>query len=116
MTAVLVLLGGAVGAVLRFVVDGEIKHRRTTTWPLATFLINIVGSGVLGWAMAAHLGSATTAFVATGICGGFTTFSTASVETVTLLRSQHSRTALGYALGTLVACWLSCAVGAALGG
>ena len=44
------------------------------------------------------------ALVVTGVCGGFTTFSTASVETLTLLRARRAATALGYAVGSVVVC------------
>lgn len=111
MTTALVALGGAIGAVLRFVADGEVKRRRAASWPLGTFLINVVGSFVLGALLGARLPSWSTALLATGICGGFTTFSTASVEAVTLLRGRRTAAALCYATGTLLACWGACLVG-----
>lgn len=103
MTWLLVALGGALGAVTRFVVDGEIK-RHFSSWPLATLVINLVGSFVLGWAVAEHPSANVSALVVTGLCGGFTTFSTASVDTLTLARQHRPTAAFTYALGTLLLC------------
>lgn len=114
MTLLLVALGGALGAVLRFGTDAEIKSRFRGGLPLGTFLINVVGSFVLGAVSAAGWLAAAVAFVGTGICGGFTTFSTASVESVTLFRSRSAAVAFAYAAGTLIACCLACALGGAV--
>lgn len=114
MIAVLVALGGAAGAVARFVVDGEVKSRRTSVWPHATLLINALGSFLLGLLSGEHLGSAATALLTTGFCGGFTTFSTASVETLTLLRERRVLAVPLYALVTLVLCVGLVALGSSL--
>ena len=110
MTWLLLALGGAIGASLRFVVDGEIKARRPSRWPIATFVINLVGSFVLGVLTASPRPSWLTAFAVTGMCGGFTTFSTASVETLTLLRDRRPAAALAYAAGSVVACVVAVAL------
>ncbi len=104
MTWPLIALGGAVGAALRFVLDGEMKARGPRTWPHSTFAVNLLGSFVLGVLTAHPRPGWLSALVVTGVCGGFTTFSTASVETLTLLRERRAATALGYAVGSVVAC------------
>lgn len=100
----------------RFVVDGEMRLRRASSWPLATFVINVFGSFLLGCLTGAELHPTFVAFAATGLCGGFTTFSTASVETLTMLRRRRGLPALAYASGSAGVCVLAVAAGAALTG
>jgi CrcB protein len=101
----LVAVGGGVGAALRFVLDGVVKAR-VTVFPLGTLVINVSGSFVLG--LLTGLGEAGViplpgvAILGTGMMGGYTTFSTASVETVQLLRSGATRLAVLNGLGMLV--------------
>lgn len=115
MTALLVALGGGLGAAARFVVDGWLRSRRPTAFPVATVSVNVTGSlliGVLaGLHLAGTLGSPWYVAAATGVCGGYTTFSTAMVETVRLARSGRVREA---ALNVVVSVVLSVAA-AALG-
>jgi CrcB protein len=83
-------LAGSVGAVTRFVVDGLIRSRVESRVPVGTVVINLAGSlmfGVLTGLVVFHHATSTLTLVAgTGFCGGFTTFSTASFETVRLLQ------------------------------
>ncbi|ADG80533.1 Fluoride-specific ion channel FluC OS=Tsukamurella paurometabola (strain ATCC 8368 / DSM / CCUG 35730 / CIP 100753 / JCM 10117 / KCTC 9821 / NBRC 16120/ NCIMB 702349 / NCTC 13040) OX=521096 GN=fluC PE=3 SV=1 [Tsukamurella paurometabola] len=117
MTTALICLGGGLGAVLRFLADTALRSR-FEVW--STALINATGSLLLGLfaGFAAHGGidSTTLAVLGTGVCGGYTTFSTATVETLTLLRDKHYREGIGYGLGTLglslVAVWGGFALGA----
>ncbi|QWS34262.1 fluoride efflux transporter CrcB [Curtobacterium aetherium] len=115
---VFVALGGGVGAALRFVLDGLVKAR-VTRFPLGTLLINVSGSFVLG--LLTGLGEAGTiaapavAVLGTGMMGGYTTFSTASVETVQLLRSGRTRLAVLNGLGMLVVSVGAAALGLQLG-
>lgn len=109
--AVLVAVGAALGAVLRFVVDSEVTGRTPRSWPVATFLINVTGSLTLGALTGAHVPHALGAFAVTGVCGGFTTFSTASVETLTMMRARRLGAALAYAGGSLLACVAAVALG-----
>ncbi|MFL0565395.1 fluoride efflux transporter CrcB [Microbacterium sp. 179-I 1D1 NHS] len=106
-------LAGGVGAVLRLVLDGAIKVRTRTAFPLGTLLINVSGSLVLGFvtqlALGGILDDAWRLVIGTGLCGGFTTFSTASFETVRLARERRFALAWANAVGMLVA-----AVGAGL--
>jgi len=118
MIAVLTFLAGASGAVSRFVLDALVKQRWRSPFPLATVLINITGSlllGVLAGIVLFHGQSSTwQTIVGTGFCGGYTTFSTASFETVRLVEQGRRMVGLLNAVGSLVASVAACAVGLAL--
>ncbi len=118
MIAVLTFLAGASGALSRFVLDALVKQRWRSPFPLGTVLINVTGSlllGVLAGAVLFHgQSSAWQTVVGTGFCGGYTTFSTASFETVRLAQQGRRVLALGNALGSLAASVAACAAGLAL--
>ena len=104
MIALWVILAGSAGAVSRFVLDGFIRSRLKSEFPYATVLINVTGSAVLG-VVAGLVAFGSTpeqvqAIVGVGFCGGYTTFSTASVETVRLLERRRYRLAASNAIGT----------------
>ena len=117
MIVVLTLAAGAIGAVTRFVLDSSIKQRWTSSFPLATVVINVTGSlllGVLAGLVLFHgQPSAWQTIVGTGFCGGYTTFSTASFETVRLVQLGRRGSALLNALGSLVLSVAACAAGLA---
>ncbi len=106
----LVAVGGGVGAALRAWLDGAVKRRTVRTrfggFPLGTLVINVSGSLVLGFLTGlgetGALGASTVAVLGTGMMGGYTTFSTASVETVQLARSGKTGAAVLNGLGMLV--------------
>ena len=122
----LVALAGGVGAIARFVLDGVIRARAGTRLPWGTIAINVSGSLVLGivtgLAASAALPPEAAIIVGTGFLGGYTTFSTASFETVTLVRDRRHLLAAANGLGVLATCtliaalglWLGMAVGAAI--
>jgi CrcB protein len=99
----LVGLGGAVGAVLRWLISLAIP---TQSFPWATLIINITGSfciGIIfGLVIQQQLSDQGRLFLATGLCGGFTTFSAFSLETVGLLQSGKTTAALAYVLASVV--------------
>ena len=83
----LVAVGGALGAVARFVVDAEVSRRVPASSPVppGTLAVNAVGScalGLLGALAPAGAAPGWLLFAGTGVCGGFTTFSTASLDAV----------------------------------
>ena len=105
---ILLALAGGVGAAVRFWVDGLIRSRLKTAFPWATTIINVTGSLVLGLLTGlttAHLVSSDLSLIlGTGFLGGYTTFSTASYETVQLLKQKRYAHAFISGVGMLVAC------------
>lgn len=101
-----VSLAGGLGAALRLVVDGAVRARVTATLPLGTLLINVAGSLLLGMvtglALTLWLPETWHLVLGGGVLGGFTTFSTASVETVRLAQARRSAAAVVNGLGMLV--------------
>ncbi len=97
----LVALGGACGATLRFLV-GRLSELflASAIFPFATLSINILGCFVIGMvaeiSSRGGLSSDTRLLIVTGILGGFTTFSAFGLETITLLRAGHVGLALSY--------------------
>ncbi|MGZ5391862.1 MAG: fluoride efflux transporter CrcB [Mycobacterium sp.] len=118
MIAVLTFLAGALGAVTRFLLDAWTKQRWRSPFPLATVVINVTGSlliGVLAGVVLFHGQSSTWQTVlGTGFCGGYTTFSTASFETVRLIQQGRRTFALLNAVVSLVMSVAACALGLAL--
>jgi CrcB protein len=116
--ALWVAIAGGLGAGARFVVDGAVRRRWATAFPIGTLLINVSGSLLLGLMVGLVLVHGQSdnlrLIIGTGFCGGFTTFSTASVETVRLAQDRLIGQALLYALGTLVLAMLAGAAGLAL--
>jgi fluoride exporter len=118
VTGLWIALAGAGGALARFEVDGAIKVRWSTSFPWATFLINVSGSllfGVLTGLVLFHGASGDLKLIAgTGFCGGYTTFSTASVETVRLVQRRNYWVAAFATLGTIALTLAAAALGLAL--
>jgi CrcB protein len=114
-----IALGGALGSVARALVGQLVAAR----FPWATLLVNVAGSLLIGWTMARLGGlepgpaARTQAFVVVGFCGGFTTFSTFSWQTLEqLVRGQWGLAAANIALsvaGCLAAVWLGLRLGRA---
>lgn len=92
----MVFIGGSIGAVCRFAISMQIKRVISTVFPLATFLINMSGSFLLGLLLASEPGDLTRLLLGTGFLGGFTTFSTFQVENVTLFQKGSYGTLLIY--------------------
>lgn len=115
----LMMLAGGLGAVARFLLDGLVRTRLRDAPGAGTSLINVSGSLVLGLfagLTAAHVvPPAWHVVVATGFFGGYTTFSTASFETVRLAQSGRLAQSLRYALGTAVLSLAFAAAGYSIG-
>jgi len=118
-----VTVAGSAGAGTRFVIDGLIRAHRSTSarlagLPLGTPLINITGSlalGILTGLVLFHgAPQAWQVIAGTGFCGGYTTFSTASVETARLIQQRRPVLAAVNAAGTLALTMLAAGAGLAL--
>jgi fluoride exporter len=112
--------GGALGSILRYSLGTAAQRLIVTTFPIGTFLVNAIGSFVVGvmyvWLIErVGVQPEVRAFLIVGVLGGFTTFSSFSLETVTLLmQASYGRAALNVAASVLV-CLLGTALGILLG-
>lgn len=106
----LVGVGGAFGAMLRY---GATLLFAALHWSgnLCIFLVNALGSLFMGLLMGAYGQSPWLLMLTMGLCGGFTTFSTFSMQAVTLLCQQKFGAALLYMIGTVTVCVLFAALG-----
>ena len=100
----LVGLGGAAGSILRSLFAIWFKH---SSFPLATLLVNIIGSFAIGMVIAVSLRNNSfdanwRLFLATGLCGGFTTFSAFSAETLQLIQQGRMGLFAVYAVGSVL--------------
>jgi CrcB protein len=120
---VLIAAGAAVGVVARYTVGEWSKQYVPGPYPAGTFVVNLLGCLLIGivqylFLNARVLGRPAHLLLVIGFCGGFTTFSTFSVETLRLIEGGHVMMALAYQLGSLVGGLLAVACGigiAALG-
>lgn len=119
MTVLLVLVGGAVGAPARYLVDRWVQSRHASSFPSGTFVVNVAGCAVLGvvaGAVSAADGPAwLLTLVGTGFCGALTTFSTFSFETIRLVEEGSARVAAAYVALSVAVGLTFCAVGWAIG-
>jgi CrcB protein len=100
-------LGGAIGAGLRFMVGSVAIRLMGVSFPWATLFVNVVGSllmGILIGILARRTGTPNEVriFLATGILGGFTTFSAFSLDAINLWQRGESSVAAGYVLASVV--------------
>jgi fluoride exporter len=113
--ALIVAVAGGAGAVLRALLIHHVGLRRTDPLPVGTMLVNASGSlllGILtGLSLYHGLGTHLLAVVGVGLCGGYTTWSTASWESVHLLHTGHRRGAAIYTVGSLALCLAAAAAG-----
>jgi len=127
LTYLWIALGGALGSVARYALNGVVSTRLGETFPLGTLVVNVAGSfviGVLGamtmpeGRMSSETRAFATQFLMIGICGGFTTFSSFSLQTFNLLRDREWLYAGGNVLLSvalcLIAVWLGFLLGSAL--
>ena len=102
----LVFLGGGVGSVLRYVVT-RFFNNPTTGVPYGTFLVNIIGSFLIGIILGLALknealNQSQTLLLATGFCGGFTTFSAFAYENHLFLKSGNLTLLFSYIIASIV--------------
>jgi CrcB protein len=119
---VAVAVGGAIGSVARFWLAGVMAELTGPRFPWGTLLINVLGSFVIGLVAGMTLSPARVGmhpdvriFLMTGFCGGFTTFSAFSLQTLELLQGGEVVPALGYAIGSVLLCIVATYCGWRLG-
>ena len=107
MRFLLVLLGGAVGAPLRYLIDRTVQAHHDTIFPWGTFAANVTGSMILGVLTGAALAGAAPPNVqlllGTGLCGALTTYSTFSYETLSLAEAGARFLAAANVIASVVA-------------
>ncbi len=108
---ILAALGGALGSALRVLINALFPADARLTWglPLGTIVINVAGSLAIGWLMG-RLGGLTPdnarwhSLLVAGLCGGFTTFSAFSWQTLALLQKNQPTAALANVLLSVTLC------------
>ena len=116
-----VALGSAVGGVARVVLGNAVQTRAGGAFPMGTFVVNVTGSLLLGFLMRYTLAAPSVspemrAMLTTGLCGGYTTFSTFSYETLTLIEAGDYRRASLYAALSVVLAIVATLVGVSIAG
>lgn len=118
MITLWIAFAGSLGAVSRFVLDGVVRSRSSAEFPWATAIVNVTGSLILGVVTGAVLFHGTSPEISlilgVGFCGGYTTFSTATFETVRLIQRQRYWLAVGNTIGTVTFTLLAGAAGLAI--
>jgi len=123
MSLTLILLaaaGGAIGAALRHLTNILCGHLFGSSFPWGTIAVNVVGSLAIGLLFAAlavrwNAPLEVRTFLATGVLGGFTTFSAFSMDFAALVERKAYLGAAGYASGTVALCFVAVFAGLALG-
>lgn len=112
---ILVGLGSFFGGMIRYSVSYLIGRYIISPFPLATFIVNVLGCLIIGFASGlpvfASLGTSNRLLLTAGLCGGFTTFSTFISENVMFLKDGRPTTALLYIFGSIVAGFLAVVIG-----
>ena len=119
-TKLIIALGGALGSVARFMLSKLISESSTTSFPLSTLVVNVLGCLIIGFVYALfdnkeNASVALKQFLTIGFCGGFTTFSTFSNESFNLYQLQHFTQLVLYITASVVLGFLAIALGATLG-
>ncbi len=115
ISALLVALGGAVGSVGRYWTGILFAGAFGLDFPLGTLVINILGSFIIGLADVAAGGSAMRSLIIVGFCGGYTTFSSFSLQTLELIRAGHPVAASINVLLSVAICLAATVAGASVG-
>jgi len=112
----LVGAGGFAGSVLRYLVSvGTVSLAMRTGFPAGTFIVNVLGSLLIGFFFTVLRDEGISRLLIAGFCGGFTTFSAFSLESLGLLKDGHYTAAALNILGSVVLCILCVWLGALAG-
>lgn len=103
----LVGLGGFLGTILRYSIQFYIDKSVSMSFPMAIFLINVAGSFIIGLVFGLFLekniiSDEWALFLATGFCGGFTTFSAFSFDNLKMLQNAEYGPMISYSLGSVI--------------
>lgn len=116
-----IAVGSALGGMARFWCSGVVARLVGETFPWGTLTVNVVGSFVIGFFAILTgpdgrllVGTPVRQFVMIGVCGGYTTFSSFSIQTLELMRDGEWLQAGGNAVGSVVLCLAGVWAGAAL--
>jgi CrcB protein len=98
-----VAAGGAIGAVGRYLLAGRVMHLLGAGFPFGTLVVNVIGGLLVGFLVEAsalkfNIGGELRAFLMVGILGGFTTFSSFSLEVILLMERHQNLAAAAYVL------------------
>src|SRR3982074_102608 len=108
MVPFLIALGGAAGSLLRYLVGGIVQRTSPSGFPVGTLFVNVVGCFLIGVFVRFFLhmqrSPGIRALLVVGFCGGFTTFSTFSIETVGLIEGGEYARAATYIGGSVLLC------------
>jgi fluoride exporter len=112
-------IGGGIGSIFRYVIQVFVGRHVPIVFPVGTFLVNFSGCFLIGmfYSLAARHSGFTPEwrlFLITGICGGFTTFSTFTYDGLVLLKQGSNLSFMLYTLGSVVLGLLATFAGAAL--
>ncbi len=111
-----ILIGGALGSAARFAMATWVDEKAVAAFPWGTFAVNVVGSLVIGVMaglsgpkspLAVPVPEIVRVFVMVGLCGGFTTFSAFSLQTVHLIETGRWFLAGAYAAASVMVCLLA---------
>ncbi|MFD7531705.1 fluoride efflux transporter CrcB [Streptomyces sp. NPDC059849] len=118
MNWLLVIVGAAVGAPLRYLTDRAVQSRHDNVFPWGTFTVNVSGSLVLGLLTGAVAAGAASShlqlLIGTGLCGALTTYSTFSYETLRLAEDGAKSYAVANVVGSVAAGLVAAFAGVAL--
>lgn len=115
-----VAVGSALGGVTRFLLGAFVQQRAGTSFPIGTLIINITGSFLLGFLLRYALGTTSVSpdvrgFLTTGFCGGYTTFSTFTYDTMMLLEDRELGRAALYVGASVIVALVGAYLGITLG-
>ncbi len=108
MIFLLIAVGGAAGSVLRYLIGGAVQRMSTGGFPIGTMFVNVSGCFLIGMLVrqvfSMQVSPELRALLIVGFCGGFTTFSTFSAETVGLIEGGEYGRAAGYIILSVALC------------